>query len=324
MSETKIAEKTDPNSHVEEKKPKPSGKEKCCNFFYNKKAGTVLGRNGGSWARIGIFYLFFYFFLLTFFFAFLFIMLAFLNTSKPYHMGSESLITRTSIGLSVSPGPEKADSSFVAIGSNTMPSMVTNMKKFLEKFNNAASTPCTFSSNTLCQDKIETGPDCSAAQSFGYGSGSPCFAVRLNKIIGWKPVSVFKKGTNTVPKLQTELGTNKIQRIFDGAARDEIENIATALSPSEIEGFLSSVWIRCDGETPADKRHLAGGIKHRPFAGIPHYYFPFNTKDYKAPFVMIQVINPTPNVPISISCKAFADNIEQDETAGIQFQFMVV
>lgn len=60
-----------------------AGLKSCGTFLYNSDDGTVMGRGGMSWAKIGTFYIFFYSFLAAFFAMNMYVMLSTLDDDKP-------------------------------------------------------------------------------------------------------------------------------------------------------------------------------------------------------------------------------------------------
>lgn len=70
---------------VKEKKPNGfvTGFNGFCRFVYNPDDKTVMGRGGASWAKITVFYIFFYAFLAGFFTVCLTVMLGTLDDNKP-------------------------------------------------------------------------------------------------------------------------------------------------------------------------------------------------------------------------------------------------
>lgn len=64
-----------------------AGLKACGTFFYNSDDGTVMGRGGMSWAKIGTFYIFFYSFLAGFFAINMYVMLSTLDDNVPTVVG---------------------------------------------------------------------------------------------------------------------------------------------------------------------------------------------------------------------------------------------
>ena len=55
---------------------------------------------------------------------------------------------------------------------------------------------------------------------------------------------------------------------------------------------LNTVWVTCEGETPADMENM-GSILYIPKRGFPGFYFPHNnTEDYLSPLVAVYFQNP--------------------------------
>jgi sodium/potassium-transporting ATPase subunit beta len=55
---------------------------------------------------------------------------------------------------------------------------------------------------------------------------------------------------------------------------------------------MKTVWLSCEGETPADVENV-GPIQYFPQPGFPGYYFPYNkTENYVSPMVAIYFERP--------------------------------
>lgn len=79
-------------------------------------------------------------------------------------------------------------------------------------------------------------------------------------------------------------------------------------------------------QTQFDKDSL-GRIDYWPFQGFPAESYPYqNQKNYLSPFVLIRLRQVRRNVPISIECKAYDQNItiNKPERIGyLQFELMI-
>jgi sodium/potassium-transporting ATPase subunit beta len=123
--------------------------------------------------------------------------------------------------------------------------------------------------------KIFKDTDCSDDKNYGFSSNKPCVLVKLNKIISWQPV----------PSNET-----------------------------------NGVIIKCEGETSVDKDNIKsvtyyseGRLNDNKHGLLDSKYFPFfSQKSYRAPFIFVQ-FDLTPNTLVNVECKAYAENIENDD-----------
>jgi sodium/potassium-transporting ATPase subunit beta len=201
-------------------------KTSCTNFgtfLYNKKdvngveTTLVMGRNGNSWAKIGLFYICFYSFLAGFFAAMLAVFLTTIN--KPGEGGPKltqyiankpglTIVNPLAAGWTKTKGDGKSWNSFENV-----------TQTFLDKYEAKGygedeckeenkdgypdgDKPCKFN----YVDAL--GTKCSKATSYGLSNEQPCILLKMNKVYGWVPsgddthlkvecdkdVSVYKKG----------------------------------------------------------------------------------------------------------------------------------
>jgi sodium/potassium-transporting ATPase subunit beta len=65
--------------------------------------------------------------------------------------------------------------------------------------------------------------------------------------------------------------------------------------PKIIKTFLpqlSTIWVSCEGENPADVDHI-GVISYYPNRGLPGYYFPYQKQEgYLSPLVALHFERP--------------------------------
>lgn len=55
---------------------------------------------------------------------------------------------------------------------------------------------------------------------------------------------------------------------------------------------MSTVWVSCDGEAPADRDNI-GRLTLHPKPGFPGYFYPYRNKpDYLSPLIAIHFENP--------------------------------
>jgi len=261
------------------------------NFLYDPEQKTVLGRSGAGWARISIFYLFYYLFLACLFAISINITYSCLDKEEPYYQ------TRLE-----TPG-------------------VTIQPKLLSKFSLSTDIRYTISDENSYKDYVEhldtflapySGQDfgpCSTGGGYGYAEGKPCIFVKVNKIIKWKAYGF------TDLQVETDRATN----------RDE-NSKAPALVDALPGGTYdpSLMYIACYAWKEADQAHL-GEVTYYPEAapGLPLAKFPYlgkvNDPDYVPPIVAVQLGEVTPGEEISVGCKAYALNILDDARTNSGF-----
>lgn len=82
----------------------------------------------------------------------------------------------------------------------------------------------------------------------------------------------------------------------------------------------NGVRIKCQGETSSDQDnlkqityHSIGDIDNKEFGNLDKKFFPFyGQKTYRSPFVWVQ-FDVSPNTLVNIECKAYADNIDNED-----------
>ncbi|CAD5112948.1 DgyrCDS2155 [Dimorphilus gyrociliatus] len=130
--------------------------------------------------------------------------------------------------------------------------------------------------------------DCHEKNDYGFTSSTPCVALTLNRIYGWKP-EVFESG-NTSSDIPAE-----VQAKFDG----------------------NHVVVGCFGENPLDKE-LVGQIQYS-VVGFHKKFYPYKQqRGYLSPVVMIKFKNIREGVLVQVECKAYAKNIKhhRNDRAG--------
>ncbi|XP_057712995.1 sodium/potassium-transporting ATPase subunit beta-3a [Corythoichthys intestinalis] len=164
--------------------------------FYNPRTGEVLGRTAGSWALILLFYLVFYCFLAGMFALTMWVMLLTLDENVPRYRDRVPFP-----GLVIL--PNSLDITYNKSEPLKYAPYVQNLEAFLEKGYNdteqeknlecpqgehfvqdeeAEKKVCRFKRGylSLCSGLSDT--------NFGYSEGKPCVLLKLNRIIGLKPL----------------------------------------------------------------------------------------------------------------------------------------
>lgn len=268
-------------------------------FIWNSNTKEFCGRDGASWGKISLCYAIFYACLGSFFIGMLAVFMAIMPVDKPTYYGYSSTMNARVInpGLGFRPQIDVEDS-FIHFsttqyeGKNGYKQFLDNLQNFLDhKYKDQPEddsvVPCgdgddrrsDLIAGKSCKydyKKVFAESPCTKENKFQFGTSKPCILIKLNKIVSWEP----------------------------------------KLSAS----YNSSIEIRCFGETSADKDNLKGITYHSEGNinstehGLLHKkYFPFYAqKSYRSPFVFAQFDIPS-NTMVNIECKAFADNIDNDD-----------
>jgi len=283
-------------------------------FLYNPDTGEVLGRTGSSWFKITVFYIIFYICLAAFWTVMLVIFYQTLDAFQPKWTLDASLIG-TVPGLGFRPRPPMAtiDSTLIyfrAEESNaTYKQWIDDLDKFMQTYkkpeeNGEYLVDCKEDpapKNKACivtaEEIIGHTTNCTLADTFGYRYGTPCVALRINKIFGWKP-EPYK--------------TYEFPAGFPEHLRASYEG--------------NRVYITCEGENAADQENM-GPVKFYPRQWVEGKHFPFtNIPGYRAPFVFAQFTRPEKGVLINVECKAWAGNIKhdrQERIGSVHFELMI-
>lgn len=293
-------------------------------FLWNSETSEFLGRTASSWFKITVFYIIYYAFLTAFFIAMLLIFFETLDDKVPKWQNSNGIIgTNPGVGYRPSPSYDHVESTLIHYRHGELGNWkpwADRLEKFLEPYKQSGKKPkananhveCSFDAppgeDQFCKvvtDNLITGP-CTSEENYGYDKGSPCIAIKLNKIYGWLPeVYNHTKLPESMP--------------------DDLKNFisTSSMDPKQKDGM---VWFSCEGENPADIEHI-GKIDWYPQPGVPQYFFPYKNQDgYLSPIVFAHFTKPKQGVLISISCKAWAKNIKHDtmERMGLtHFELMV-
>lgn len=294
--------------------PKQTKWEALKTFLYNPEKGSVLGRTGSSWAKIGLFYLIFYSVLASMFGIMLWIFYHTLDPRVPKWSLEQSLIGKYP-GLGFRPWPNDTDHKSTLIwyrgkDPNSFKYWVSELQRFLDVYRRPGLTPgrgqniynCDYDRppgrGQVCDVDVKNWFPCTFENNFNYHQSSPCVFIKLNKVFGWMPK--FYNDTNQLP----------------GQMPDDLKRrIATQKSINP--RLLNTVWVTCEGEGPIDRENI-GEIQYIPRQGFPGYFYPYlNTEGYLSPLVAIHFKRPKIGVIINVECKAWAKNMKHDRKEAI-------
>lgn len=284
--------------------------------IYNPSSKEICGRTPKSWGQLMLFYTIFYIVLAILFAGCMEVWMSSINDKEPKWILEESLIG-VNPGLGFRPISEKSeDGALIWYNSqdqNSSRKWIELMDDFFKPYQNPKDyRTCNFTNNENiteaeselpCLVNIDDFEECNSANSYGYLTDSPCVFIKLNRIFGWKPDTY----RDYLPEMPEDLKKAIYQT--EVAERDQI-------------------WISCQPEGPAD-HELVDDFIFYPSHGIPGYYYPFkNAKSYLSPIIAVKIINPTPNILISIECRAWAKNIKYvggnlNREGSVHFEIMV-
>jgi sodium/potassium-transporting ATPase subunit beta len=288
--------------------------------FYDSDTGELLGRTGGSWAKIGLFYIAYFCFLAGLFTASIQIMKTSINLEKP------KLQTRLNIpGLHFFPKANpmasnetsriKDDNKGVAFfwdsSEESSRKFYTDLiKTEVVKYNkmseakSAAEDVTDFDWSSM--GDCGFGGDNLDAATFGWDTNTPCIYLRLNRIIDWKPVGLFKPADGTI-------------FAADGPKKPMVED---------------AVYMRCKSKYIGDKEDddVPTALTFTYFGGngdgyVEKKFFPYGGKaaqpNYQSPIVALKVNGLEDGDKHRVTCQAHAANIVVDTRDGlghIQFE----
>ncbi|XP_039271281.2 sodium/potassium-transporting ATPase subunit beta-1-like isoform X1 [Styela clava] len=295
-------------------------------FLYNKDEGTVLGRNGNSWSKILVFYMFYYGFLACLFAASISIVLSTLSDYTPKY---QTRLQTPGVAIQPKTPSDIEQTSNIKYNLKNYQDnagyqrLTLQMEKFLYPYATVNQTD-----NEVFQDCIMTQPPSTnqnfekdqiakscrfditklgpcSVKPYGYDKGQPCIFVKVNRIIGWYPV-----------------GYTNLSRAVGNSQSDAppLSDVLATYGQS-YQPYL--MYTHCYGDEPEDKNNLGGTLDTKYFPthmGIPFVYFPYAGKKrqpaYINPIVAVQFTNVTKNVDITIKCKVYALNIRDNKEMG--------
>jgi sodium/potassium-transporting ATPase subunit beta len=295
--------------------PKKSCSQKCNDtmaFIWNSDKKEFLGRTGGSWAKIGLFYLIFYSCLAGFFAVMLTVFFTTVDDTEPTQQGMYSLIKgNPGMGFRPMVSVESTLISFNVNESSSYKDHVEDLKQMLNPYGNQgdafectdANKP-TKSDKSVCQFNVSLlGDQCTEAHSFGYKAGKPCVLLKVNKVFGWLPE----------PFDNSSLADSD----------DEMAQEAKKLLGDRMDS--THIGLTCEGENEGDKDNIFS-VEYYPKEGFSYNYFPYyNHPNYVQPLVFVQ-FDVRKGALIQVWCKLWAKNIKHhknDKAGSAHFELLV-
>jgi len=170
--------------------------------FYDKEKGTFLGRTGGSWLKITVFYIAYFAFLAGLFTASIQLMQSQLPDDKP------KLNTRLNIpGLHYFPNFDLLQADQKERSKNNVDGVAFYYKGaegdlgyqyYIDQTKSELDSYDMETEGTPLPEKFDVGTlgDCKSG-NYGWDKNTPCIFFRLNRVINWEPVGLFKPEDNT-------------------------------------------------------------------------------------------------------------------------------
>ncbi|CAL8238449.1 unnamed protein product [Merluccius merluccius] len=280
-------------------------------FVWNSEKGELLGRTGGSWFKILIFYVIFYGCLAGIFVGTIQALLLTVSNYKPTWQDRVA-----PPGLSHTPQSEKSEVSFNPKVIESYLPYTRALREFLAKyddenqrdqmkFEDCGEEPVDYrnrgdlESDTgvrkACRFSRAWLGECSGLEDteFGFKDGKPCFIVKLNRIVNFWP---------------------RIPLNNDSIPEDAQYKVQPNVMP-----------IYCSNKRDEDAGKV-GEVKYFGIGGgFPLQYYPYYGKllhpHYLQPLVALQFTNLTMNTEVRIECKVYGDNIAYSEKDRYQGRF---
>ncbi|KAG8515782.1 Sodium/potassium-transporting ATPase subunit beta-1 [Galemys pyrenaicus] len=294
-------------------------------FIWNSEKKEFLGRTGGSWFKILLFYVIFYGCLAGIFIGTIQVMLLTISEFKPTYQDRVA-----PPGLTQVPQIQKTEISFRPSDPKSYEAYVLNIRRFLGKYDDVAqkdnmifedcgNVPSELKERgeynnergerKVCRFKLEWLGNCSGLhdESFGYKDGKPCIIIKLNRVLGFKPKA-----------------SNVLIIDFTGIPpkNESLDTYPMKYSPYVLP-------VQCTGKRDEDKDKV-GNVEYfglGGYAGFPLQYYPYYGKllqpSYLQPLLAVQFTNLTTDTEIRIECKAYGENIGYSEKDRFQGRFDV-
>jgi len=280
-------------------------------FFWDPVNKRFMGRNCKSWAQIGFFYLIYYGCLAAFFAICLQVFFTTLDDVEPRQMGMQSIL-KGNPGMGFRPRPQLENTliHFQQGEEKTYEKYINHLQDLVDSYEDEDPN------RIDCKEEdpephqsckfdplVEAGP-CTPDMNFGYHTGKPCIALKLNRIYGWVP----------------ETFDNETIEEDNDHARAAKKALGDLVNPDYIG-------VSCEGENDGDNDNR-GPMQFYPKFGFPiKGYLPFkNTKGYQTPVVFAQFEDLKPGVVVQLWCKAWAKNIyhhKNDKAGSIHLEIFM-
>ncbi|XP_034970325.1 sodium/potassium-transporting ATPase subunit beta-1 [Zootoca vivipara] len=282
-------------------------------FIWNSEKKEFLGRTGGSWFKILLFYVIFYGCLAGIFIGTIQVMLLTISEFEPKYQDRVA-----PPGLSAIPQVFKMEISFNPTDKNTYEKYTKVMDTFLKAYEftqeqdtdfeleSCSTEPATHKGDAPFDPSLGKKPSCKFLRSwldncsgindpsFGYKEGKPCVLIKLNRIMGFIPKPPLND--SIPPELKARFNPHIIPVHCAAKKEEDIDKIGTV----EYYGM--------------------GG-----YGGFPLQYYPYYGKllqpKYQQPLVAVQFTNLTYDMEVRVECKVYGQNIYYSDKDRFQGRF---
>ncbi|XP_018559984.1 sodium/potassium-transporting ATPase subunit beta-1b [Lates calcarifer] len=280
-------------------------------FLWDSEKGELLGRTGGSWFKIFLFYVIFYGCLAGVFVGTIQALLLTLSNYKPTWQDRVA-----PPGLTHTPRSDKAEVAFNLNDVETYLPYTKALRDFLAKyddenqrdqmkFEDCGEEPADYKNRGDLESDVGVRKACRFSRTllgpcsgiedrdFGFKDGKPCLIVKLNRIVNFRPRP--PTSNESIP-----------------------EEAQPKVQPNVIPLFCTNKKEEDAGKIGEIKYHGISG-------GFPLQYYPYYGKllhpQYLQPLVALQFTNLTLNTELRIECKVFGDNIDYSDKDRYQGRF---
>lgn len=282
-------------------------------FIWNSEKKEFLGRTGGSWFKILLFYVIFYGCLAGIFIGTIQVMLLTVSDFEPKYQdrvappGLTNVPQVLKMEISFSPSDPNSYKKYTNLLDNFLKAYDPEQQKDSEiDFESCDNEPSTSKDRGAYDSSRGKLPSCRFHRAwlencsgltdptYGYKDGKPCVVIKLNRVLGFTPKPPLN---DSIP-----------------------EEIRAKYNP-----FVIPVHCTAKREEELDKIGPVEYYGLGGYGGFPLQYYPYYGKAlqprYLQPLIAVQFTNLTFDMELRIECKAYAQNIYYSDKDRFQGRF---